>query len=254
VAAVGDAGALAGAELAGAGEATAADETAGAGDAGADDGAADDGAADDGAGGGAEGRNELPTEAALCTGTSNPVIEPPFLKANPTTTVSPCVSGTVRLRSKILTRAVPGAPAVAAGIVVLPAACSSSALAAADADDDALAGTGATVTLTSGSAALAMLMALNWRYASPPLADVTPLGNAMIAPRISRLLPIWVLAAWRLATAWRVGEPKPVAHPASPASSGAQAPTRSAVRSGGLPPTKRLLTNCPLRLTVWGLA
>ena len=77
MAADGDAGALAGAELAGADEPTAGDPTGDAtGDSAGDD-ATGEATGEDGGGGGAVGR-KVPTTAAPCTGTSRSVTEPLF--------------------------------------------------------------------------------------------------------------------------------------------------------------------------------
>jgi hypothetical protein len=90
VAADGDAGALTGAELAGA-LATGADDPAGGDPTGdsAGDATGDATGEDGGGGGGAVGRN-VPTTAALCTGTRRPETEPLFANVKPITIVSPC--------------------------------------------------------------------------------------------------------------------------------------------------------------------
>ncbi|MDQ1495877.1 MAG: hypothetical protein QOG69_2360 [Actinomycetota bacterium] len=69
--------------------------------------------------GGSVGRNGLPTTSAPCTGTNRPLTEPLLLNEIVTDTESPCCNGTVRSRRIALIRAVPGAPEVAAGTVVL---------------------------------------------------------------------------------------------------------------------------------------
>jgi hypothetical protein len=266
VAADGDAGALTGAEPAGA--LAGADEPA-AGDATGDsptapgDVTGEATGEDAGAGGGAVGR-KVPTTAAPCTGTSSPLTDPLLPNDKPITTESPCVSGAVRLRRRMLILAVPGPAAVAAGTITSLALCSDSAAGGTEAVlESALAGrlaavSGSAVTLTSPSAWLAKLIASNCRYARPPLGDVMPLGSAMMTPWTSRLLPIFAVAACRLATAWRTGDPKPVAEHA--ARIGAHNPTTMAVRTRrrvkrwALVLTWVLLTTCPLRLPVCAVA
>ncbi|MDQ1495876.1 MAG: hypothetical protein QOG69_2359 [Actinomycetota bacterium] len=69
----------------------------------------------------------------------------------------------------------------------------------------------------------------------------------MIASWMSRLLPIFVLAACRLAFACRDGDPNPVAQPASIDTLRTIAPP-STPRRLGLPAHSLLLTTVSLRL------
>ena len=173
----------------------------------------------------------------------------------------------MRLRSKMLMRAVPGPAAVAAGTVSSDAACSVSATggteaAALEAEPAGVLDSGSTVTLIRPSPWVAKLIALNCRYARPPLGEEMPLGNATITPWTSRLAPIFAVAACRFATALRTGEPKPVAEHA--ARIGAHTPSaavltkavrrRRRVKRWTLVLTWVLLTTCPLRLPVCAVA
>ena len=75
----------------------------------------------------------------------------------------------------------------------------------------------------------------------PPLGDTSSLGSATITSWMSRLFPIFVLAACRLARACLDGDPKPVAQPASI--------DRQAPKTIAPPSTLRLLgvlPPCPL--------
>jgi hypothetical protein len=80
----------------------------------------------------------------------------------------------------------------------------------------------------------------------------------MMMPWTSRFVPIFAVAACRLATAWRTGEPNPVAEHA--ATIGAHNPITMAVRTRrrvkllALVLTWVLLTTCPLRLPVCAVA
>jgi len=168
------------------------------------------------------------------------------------------------LRSSTLMRVVPGPLAVAAGTRLSVAACSDSAAGGTEAALELAplgrlaAVSGSADTLMSASGWLAKLIALNCRYASPPLGEEIPLGNAMMTPWTSRLVPIFAVAACKLATAWRTGEPNPVAEHA--ARIGTHTPitmavrTRSRVKLWTLVLTWVLLTPCPLRLPVCAVA
>ena len=172
------------------------------------------------------------------------------------------------MRSSTLMRVVPGPPAVAAGTRLSVAACSDSAAGGTEAALELAplgrlaAVSGSADTLMSASGWLAKLIALNCRYASPPLGEEMPLGNATITPWTSRLVPIFAVAACRLATALRTGEPKPVAEHA--ARIGAHTPRTAALtrevrmrrrdKLWTLVLTWVLLKTCPLRMPVCAVA